>query len=151
MESFCYSGSVARDAHPVCSFHRVVGRRSFSPTHYHLRKKPLELHLHWCLVQSEDAGGPRTTLGGNEFDLSDVELSHTELAASLVVGMNEGLASYLTWLFSRPDEQMRSAVCDKAERDAVPPPVSALAINAAAFEFLQRSKDETTATPTPPS
>lgn len=102
----------------------------------------VELHLHWCLVQTKEAGGPRSTFGGNEFDLTEVDLPHSALAASLVVGLNEGLASYLTWLFSRPNEEMRSAVHDKAERESIALPVNALAINAAAFEFLQRQKSE---------
>lgn len=96
----------------------------------------MELHVHWCLVQNAEAGGPRSTLGGSEFDLSDIDLPHAAIAAGLQVGFNEGLASYLTWLFSHPDEPTRTAVLSKAQRDAVAPPASALWLTAAALEFL---------------
>jgi hypothetical protein len=61
------------------------------------------------------------------------------VAAGLQVGLNEGLARYLTWLFSHPDESTCMAVLSKAEREAIPPPPSALAINAAALEFLHEA------------
>lgn len=96
----------------------------------------MELHVHWCLVQTAEAGGPRSTLGGSEFDLSDIDLPHAAIAAGLQVGFNEELANYLTWLFSRPDKRTCSAVLETAIReDVVPPPIT-LTFNAAAFEFL---------------
>ena len=93
----------------------------------------MELHVHWCLVQRAEAGGPRSTLGASEFDLSDIHLSHASIAAGLLIGFNEGLSNYLTWLFSHPDESTRAAVLCKAKHQSVAPPPSALEVTAAAL------------------
>lgn len=96
----------------------------------------MELHVHWCLVQTAEAGGPRSTLGGSEFDLSDIDLPHAAIAAGLRVGFNEELGGYLAWLFSHPDESTVTAVLSKAQLEDIAPPPSALALTAAALEFL---------------